>query len=152
MNNGKQEAWRNDMVSETGVDTFKRTRRRDKPPDPQELLSQLEEVDRRLLQWLLRYPFQRAEDLALAAGINTATAYRHLNLLHNLGLIEQVAPATLGTSTCKLYHLGNLGLHVLAAHEQADPAELARVWSMDERGLLRLLPRHWSPYRSVSMA
>jgi predicted transcriptional regulator len=141
MNNWKQKAWRNDMANEKGVDTHKRTRRRARPPDPQELLGQLEEVDRWLLQWLLRYPFQRAEDLALASGISSATAYRHLNLLHNLGLIEQVAPAALGASTCQLYHLSNLGLHVLAAHVRVNPIELARAWRTDERGVLRLLPR-----------
>ena len=84
------------------------------------------QVDMRLLQWLLRYPFQRAEDLALATGSSSATVYRHLNVLHNNGLIERVMPPALGTGTCWLYHLSNLGLQVLAVHEQADPAELAR--------------------------
>ena len=123
------------------VDTHKRTRRRARPPDPHELLDQLEDVDIRLLQWLLRYPFQRAEDLALATGSSSATVYRHLNVLHNSGLIERVMPAALGTAKCWLYHLSNLGLQVLAVHEQADPADLARTWRTDERGLLRLLPR-----------
>ena len=85
------------MAIETAVDTHKRTRRRARPPDPHELLGQLEDVDIRLLQWLLRYPFQRAEDLALATGISSATVYRHLNMLHNSGLIERVMPAALGT-------------------------------------------------------
>ena len=73
------------MASEKAVDTHKTTRRRARPPDPQELLDQLEDVDIRLLQWLLRYPFQRAEDLALATGSSSATVYRHLNMLHNSG-------------------------------------------------------------------
>src|SRR6266487_37672 len=50
-------------------------------------------------------------------------------------------PPTLGTRTCWLNHLSNLGLQVLAVHEQADAAELARIWRTDERCLLRLLPR-----------
>ena len=129
------------MAIETTVDTHKRTRRRTALPDIQELLGQLEEGDIRLLQWLLRYPFQRAEDLALATGSSSATTYRHLNVLHDKGLIERVMPAALGTGKCWLYHLSNLGLQVLAIHEQADPADLARTWRMDERGLLRLLPR-----------
>jgi hypothetical protein len=47
----------------------------------------------------------------------------------------------LGTGTCSLYHLSNLGLHVLAAYEQEDTEALARFWHTHERGLLRLLPR-----------
>jgi predicted transcriptional regulator len=141
MNNWKQMALKNIMAIETTVDTYKRTRRRAKPPDIYELLGQLDAVDMRLLQWLLRYPFQRAEDLALATGSSSATAYRHLIVLHDKGLIERVMPAALGTGKCWLYHLSNLGLHVLAVHEQADAADLARAWRTDDRGLLRLLPR-----------
>src|SRR2546430_1552133 len=107
MNNGKQKALKNVMAIETTVDTDKRTRRRARPPDIYELLGQLEEIDIRLLQWLLRYPFQRAEDLALAAGISLATAYRHLNVLQNSSIIERVAPPALGRATCWLYHLSN---------------------------------------------
>jgi len=129
------------MAIEKAADKHKTTRRRIRPPDPQEFLYQLEDADLRLLQWLLRYPFQRAEDLALATGSSSATVYRHLNILHNSGLVEQVAPASLGASTCWLYHLSNLGLQVLAIHEQENPADLARTWRTDERGLLRLLPR-----------
>jgi predicted transcriptional regulator len=140
MNTWKQKALKDIMVSEKAVDSHKRMRRRTRPPDPQELLGQLEEVDRRLLQWLLRYPFQRAEGLALATGSSSAAMYRHLNILHNSGLIERVMPPALGASTCWLYHLSNVGLQVLAAHEQSDPVDLARAWRTDERGLLRLLP------------
>jgi len=95
----------------------------------------------RLLQWLLRYPFQRAEDLALATGSSVATAYRHLTVLYNSSLVEGVIPAALGTGKCWLYHLSDLGLHVLAIHEQADVEVLARAQEADERGLLRMLPR-----------
>jgi predicted transcriptional regulator len=141
MNNGKQKALKNVMATETTVDTDKRTRRCARPPDICELLGQLDAGDLRLLQWLLRYPFQRAEDLALATGSSSATAYRHLIVLYNRGLIERVMPAALGTGKCWLYHLSNLGLHVLAVHKLADPTELASTWRTDERGLLRLLPR-----------
>jgi len=95
----------------------------------------------RLLQWLLRYPFQRAGDLAVAGTVSIATVYRHLGVLQSLGLIERVLPGTLGRETCWLYHLGNLGLHALAAQEQTDPLSLAQRWRADEQGLLRLLPR-----------
>jgi predicted transcriptional regulator len=141
MNNWKQKALKNVMAIETSVDTDKRTRRRARPSDIYELLGQLDAVDMRLLQWLLRYPFQRAGDLALAIGSSSATAYRHLIVLYNRCLIERVMPAALGTGKCWLYHLSNLGLHVLAVHELADAADLARAWRTDERGLLRLLPR-----------
>jgi hypothetical protein len=141
MNNWKQIALKDIMAIEKAVNTHKTNRRRVSPPDPQELLGQIEEVDIRLLQWLLRYPFQRAEDLALATGSSNATVYRHLKVLQNRDLIERVAPASLGASTCWLFHLSNLGLQVLAINEQEDPADLARTWRTDERGLLRLLPR-----------
>ena len=141
MNNWKQKALKDIMVIEKAVDTTSAPA--DTPGHQTHMNCWINSkiADLRLLQWLLRYPFQRAEDLALAAGINSATAYRHLNVLHNLGLIERVAPAALGASTCRLYHLSNLGLHVLAAHAAGDPTELARTWRTDERGLLRLLPR-----------
>jgi DNA-binding MarR family transcriptional regulator len=129
------------MRIETVVGTQKHARRRTNVPKVQELLGQLDSVEMRLLHWLLRYPFQRAEDLNIAAGISIATVYRHLGVLHNAGLIEYIMPPVLGTGACRLYHLSNLGLQVMAAHKQADPTELARAWSTDERGLLRLLPR-----------
>lgn len=129
------------MVSEAITTTQKRTSRRARSPDSRELLDQLDAVDMRLLQWLLRYPFERAEDLASATGSSRATVYRHLNMLHNNGLVERVMPPALGTSACWLYHLSNLGLQVLAVHELADPAALAGTWKTDERGLLSLLPR-----------
>jgi predicted transcriptional regulator len=129
------------MVLEATGTTQRRTPRRARPPDIHELLGQLADVDIRLLQWLLRYPFQRAEDLALAEGISSATAYRHLVVLFNSGLVERVMPAALGTGKCWLYHLSDLGLQALAVHEQADATDLARAWRADERCLLRLLPR-----------
>jgi len=107
----------------------------------QDLVHQLDPVEVRKLQWLLRYPFQRAEDLALAVGTSLATAYRHIALQQQVGLIERVLPAALGTKACALYHLSNLGLHVLAAHEGKDPANLAQWHRSDERGLLSLLPQ-----------
>jgi predicted transcriptional regulator len=133
--------WKSTMVIEAIASTHKRTRKRATPPDPQALLGLLDAGDLRFLQWLLRYPFQRAEDLALATASSRATVYRHLGVLQTMGLIEQVMPPALGARTCRLYHLSNVGVQVIVLQEQYDPRELARAWSMDERGLLRLLPR-----------
>lgn len=107
----------------------------------QDGVQRLSPVDVQILQALLRYPFLRAEDMAVARAIHVATVYRHLALLHSLGLVERVIPGVLGTGTCSLYHLSNLGLYVLAAYEQSDAETLARFWHTHERGLLRLLPR-----------
>ena len=106
-----------------------------------DVVQRLSPVDVQILQAVLRYPFLRAEDIGVARQIHVATVYRHLALLHESGLIERVIPAVLGTGTCSLYHLSNLGLHVLAAYEQEDAETLARLWHSDERSLLRLLPR-----------
>ncbi len=129
------------MDHELKANTHKRSSRRSRTPDPPELLDRLDTLDLRLLQWLLWYPFQRTQDLALATGTSSATIYRHLGLLHTHGLIEGVMPPALGTTTCCLYHLSNLGLQVLAVQQHVDPTEMARLWGTDERGLLRLLPR-----------
>ncbi len=107
----------------------------------QDGVQRLSLVDVQLLQACLRYPFLRAEDIAVARHLHVATVYRHLGQLYMLGLVECVIPGVLGTGTCALYHLSSLGLHVLAVYEQEDAETLARFWHTDERGLLRLLPR-----------
>src|SRR6266700_8285491 len=111
------------------------------PEASAESRERLTQEDVQLLRALLRYPFSRAEDVAIARDSSVATVYRHLALLHSLGLVERVIPGVLGRATGSLYHLSNLGLHVLAVYEQADPEMLARSWQTHERGLLRLLPR-----------
>ena len=97
----------------------------------------------KLLQWLLRYPFQRAEDWALAhppRGIAISTATRQINQCEQLGLVECVTPS-LGADSCRLFYLSARGLLAVAALEGADAASLAQAYGADERGLLRLLPR-----------
>jgi hypothetical protein len=112
----------------------------------EEMLSQagspLEEIDWRLLHWLLRYPLQRVDDLVVgvARWASRPTVYRHLQRLEASTLVESVLPATPGTGK-RLYHLSNLGLHVLARHLERPARDLAREWQADEAGLLRLLPR-----------
>src|SRR5258708_10302430 len=107
-----------------------------------EIDASLMESDWRLLHWLLHYPLQRADDVVTgcAGWISRATVYRHLQGLEARGLVERVLPKTPGTGK-RLYHLSNLGLHLLARHLERPSRELARTWQADEAGLVRLLPR-----------
>ncbi len=102
----------------------------------------LTESDWRLLHWLLHYPLQRADDLVIgvARWASRATVYRHMQRLAAKGFVESVLPKTPGTGKM-LYHLSNLGLHLLARHLERPACELARRWQADEAGLLHLLPR-----------
>ena len=102
----------------------------------------LSEVDWIVLYWLLAYPFQRAEHLALMLNYTPSSVYQHLQKLHAMNLIESLTPPSLDASmSCRLYHLSNNGLHLLAKMMQMEPARLAQEWNMDEAGLQRLLPR-----------
>src|SRR5258708_7865769 len=107
-----------------------------------EIDASLIESDWRLLHWLLHYPLQRADDLVIgvARWTSRATVYRHLQGLEARGLVERVLPRTPATGKW-LFHLSDLGLHVLARHLERPSRELARTWQADEAGLLRLLPR-----------
>src|SRR6266700_1919197 len=129
------------MLPETSAKRQGRTRARRRMQAIADSVERLSPQDVQLLRALLRYPFSRAEDVAIARDSSVATIYRHLALLHALGLVERVIPGVLGRATGSLYHLSNLGLHVLAVYEQADPEMLARSWQTHERGLLRLRPR-----------
>ncbi len=104
--------------------------------------STLTEIDWRLLLWLLRYPFQRADDLVVGVShwASRATVYRHVQALVEHGLIESVLPKTPGAGKW-LYYLSNLGLHMLAVHLDRPAGDLAERWHADEPGLLRVLPR-----------
>jgi len=107
-----------------------------------ERAASLREIDWRLLHWLLRYPLQRADDLVVgvARWASRATLYRHVQELEAKELVESVLPKTPGTGK-RLYHLSNLGLHLLARYLDLPAHTLARHWQADEMGLLRLLPR-----------
>ena len=107
-----------------------------------EVGTSLVEIDWRLLHWLLHYPLQRADDLVVgvARWASRATVYRHVQALDARGLVESVLPRTPGAGK-RLYHLSNLGLHVLAKYLDTPTRELLQRWKADEEGLLRLLPR-----------
>ncbi|HEY6410260.1 MAG TPA: hypothetical protein VIY29_22635, partial [Ktedonobacteraceae bacterium] len=64
-----------------------------------ELSATLADIDWRLLQWLLHYPLQRADDLVVgvARWASRATVYRHVQKLESRGLVESVLPKTPGT-------------------------------------------------------
>ena len=93
----------------------------------QALLETLDPLDWRLLVWLLRYPLQRADDLVvgMARWTSRATVYRHLHQLTGHDLIESVVPKT-PTEGKRLYHLSNLGLHLLTAYLGTSARTLAR--------------------------
>ncbi len=101
----------------------------------------LTSVDDKILWWLLRYPFQRVEDIMLALQVSTNTVYRHLTWMIGEGIVEYVTPSLGARTTCRLYYLSNTGLHMAATREQTDARSLARAWDANEQGLLRLLPR-----------
>ena len=107
-----------------------------------ELSESLSDIDWRLLHWLLHYPLQRADDLVVgvARWASRATVYRHMQALEARGLVESVLPKTPGTGK-RLYHLSNLGLHLLARHVNRPARTLAQSWQADEAGLLRRLSR-----------
>ncbi len=100
------------------------------------------DIDWRLLHWLLHYPLQRADDLVVgvARWASRATVYRHMQALEARGLVESVLPKTPGTGK-RLYHLNNLGLHLLARHVNRPARKLAHIWQTDDVGIRRLLPR-----------
>ncbi len=107
-----------------------------------EVGTSLAEIDWRLLHWLLHYPLQRVDDLVVgvARWASRATVYRHVQVLATRGLVESVLPRTPGAGK-RLYHLSNLGLHVLTKRLDRPARELAHLWCADEAGLQRLLPR-----------
>src|SRR2546421_11919978 len=94
--------------------------------------SALQKLDWRLLHWLLRYPLQRADDLVvgIARWASRATVFRHIQELEASSLVEGVLPKTPGSGK-RLYHLSNLGLHMLARHLDRPTRDLAPRWQAD---------------------
>ncbi len=110
----------------------------------------------RLLHWLARYPFQRAQDLvvALAPWERRTTVYAHLADLEQEHLIEALRAGIAGRK--RLYALSPLGSYVLdGLAYQGDPTngeKLARWQRWEHQGigpcvqegrerLVRLFPR-----------
>lgn len=107
-------------------------------------LASLTPLDQRMLEWLLHYPFQRAEDLVIGVAMtkraSRPTIYRRIAALSGQGLLESILPALAGDGK-RYYYLSNSGLHILATILQTPAAALAHRFGADEVGLLRLLPR-----------
>jgi hypothetical protein len=117
---------------------------------------QLDEGAERLLHWLERYPFQRAQDLvvALSPWQKRTTVYERLAMLESLHLIEALLAGA--ASGKRLYHLSPLGMRLcdqFAAEANRENQEKQARWERWEaRGnaqirreerdkLVRLLPR-----------
>jgi DNA-binding MarR family transcriptional regulator len=100
----------------------------------------MEDFTASLITWLLHHPLQRDSDLALAFQAHPTTIYRHLTRLVEEGLVEYLSPSG-ETNRQRLYYLTQTGLLAAAQQQAASPTALARMWSADEAGLLRLLPR-----------
>jgi len=106
-----------------------------------EIRVRLEQTGIQVLLWLLRHPFQRVEDMTVALKVHPATVYRYLAQHEQTGRVESITPALGIRDTCRLYYLSAGGIATCAQVLHADPAQLARFWGVDERGLIRLLPR-----------
>lgn len=99
-------------------------------------------IDWELLQWLLRCPFLRMEDLATFCGVSLATMCRRLETTEAQGLVEHVRAAGLTRQGIeRVYHLSNQGLHLLAAALDTGATMLGRRCGTDELRLLQHLPR-----------
>ena len=92
---------------------------------------QLDEGAERLLRWLERYPFQRAQDLvvALAPWQKRTAVYERLAMLESLHLIETLLAGA--ASGKRLYHLSPLGMRLcdqLAAEANRENQEKQARW------------------------
>lgn len=108
------------------------------------VVSSFDQGQQRILRWLERYPFQRAQDLvvALSPWEGRGAVYRRLTDLEARHLIEAVR---LGASTReKLYHLSPLGRHACAfwsAEAGAREREAPLILREEREKLVSLLPR-----------
>jgi DNA-binding MarR family transcriptional regulator len=98
----------------------------------------------RILHWLFRYPFQRAEDISV--GIHRwhkqASIYRALSLLEAKGLVEVVRSGA--TQGRRLYHVSPAGFVWCLEHTSHSAGEQALTrpsFQTQKELLIRLLPR-----------
>jgi hypothetical protein len=95
----------------------------------------------RLLWWLLRFPWQRAEDLAVALGCSRSSIHRLVALATAAGAIER-----LRSERWDWYVASPRGVILVARMLQCDPGALAAQHGYTRAQLLRCLPRlaDWS--------
>lgn len=101
----------------------------------------LDQGQQRILRWLDRYPFQRAQDLviALAPWESRAAVYRRLSDLQARHLIETMR---LGVSTReRLYHLSPLGQQIWNAHTAGKERRTVLALREEREKLTNVLPR-----------
>src|SRR5947207_14077540 len=96
------------------------------PPPPEEAL------DAQLLRWLLHYPLQRIQDMALGLRTTTKTVCRHLEVLVKAGLVEQVSFAYSAHARAGWFYLTTAGIIKTARGEGLHPVDAARSWQADE--------------------
>src|SRR5690348_7608582 len=75
-------------------------------------LSSSEKLNSQILRWLLHYPLQRTEDVALGVQALEQTIRRHLLALSEAGLVEQVM-----FSRFSWFYLTDQGIRSAAACE-----------------------------------
>jgi DNA-binding MarR family transcriptional regulator len=97
-----------------------------------------ETQESQVLLWLLYHPFQRIADIAMGLDQTEGTIARLLQKLSTQHMVEHVTPSS---SRYRWYYLTTEGIRKVAEREGCDPVQLARWWQVDERHLLRLLPR-----------
>ena len=107
-----------------------------KPKLGEGFLSSSEKLNNQIVRWLLHYPLQRTEDIALGVQALEQTIRRHLLALCEAGLVEQVM-----FSRFSWFYLTDQGIRSAAASEGLNPEEAARLWQAHERGLFQLFPR-----------
>lgn len=99
------------------------------------------DLKHQVLCWLLHYPLQRIQDIAVGLDCGERTMARMLQSLMEQQHVDHVTPSLNSGSRHGWYYLTTAGLNLVAELEGGDPVTLARIWRADERHLLRLLPR-----------
>lgn len=103
-----------------------------------------DEVEDRLLHWLLRLPLLRLDDLFPLVGSSRATVARHIAACQQRGLVTVLSVAgalARPSGHSHAYYLTHAGVLCQARQAHIAPLALARAWQADEVGLLRWYAR-----------
>ncbi|MGH2506076.1 MAG: replication-relaxation family protein [Ktedonobacteraceae bacterium] len=101
----------------------------------------LDQGQQRILRWLERYPFQRAQDLvvALAPWEGRGAVYRRIADLRHRQLIESVRMGAVARE--ELYHLSPIGIYTCALLKRESGQAVPLVLREAREKLVRVLPR-----------